>query len=104
MNRKKKAGVAWFKRQNYEKVRRAFLDGQEYSPLYDDWLAKAHAFREQIEMDGREAILVEIEPVEFVRWCVANHLRTDARGRDCYVKLITYRIAMGKQAPFTEEE
>jgi hypothetical protein len=99
---KKKTGVHWFKRKHYDKLRRTFLDGHTFPSDFDAWLREAQAKCEKIVESGRDIVRVEIEPDEFVRWCKAHRCRTDADGRDSYIKLMTYRIAMGTHAPFVD--
>lgn len=78
------------------------MDGQQFPAQYADWLASTHRVCEQIIEDGREVIRVEIDPDNFVDWCRTNHFRTDSRGRDCYVKLMTFRIATGQALQFSD--
>ncbi|WP_366656588.1 hypothetical protein [Fodinicurvata sp. EGI_FJ10296] len=74
-------GVAWFRRDDWSKVKAIFVDSHKLHEAYDDWLAAAEQFYRRIEGQGMRVEKVYIDPDTFPEWCRARGLRINADAR-----------------------
>jgi hypothetical protein len=74
-------GLVWYKRKEYETLRRLFTDGDSLPALYDDWLKSAERVLRVLRNDGHAFRKVYIDPNTFPQWCAARGLEPDAKAR-----------------------
>jgi hypothetical protein len=92
-------GMAWFKRENFDRLRRLFKDGHKLHRTYDEWLAAAEAGRKRYEVQGFRVVCVDIDPDHFPEWCREKGHEVDANGRTAYASYIAYKIITGMEPP-----
>jgi hypothetical protein len=74
-------GIAWYKREDYERLKLLFTDGDKLHATYDDWLNGAERLLNQLRRDGQAFQKVYIDPDTFPGWCAARGLDVDAKAR-----------------------
>jgi hypothetical protein len=74
-------GVAWYRREDYDRLLTVFSDADKLAGTYDDWLAQATAFEERESKRGVRFIRVVIDPDEFPAWCKSQGLDVNAKAR-----------------------
>lgn len=83
-------GFPWYRREDYERVRKIMADGAEFSATYDQWVLAATAgFQHQVER-GRMTYWIAVCPDEFLAWCGAKAVDTNAASR---MKFIAEAVA-----------
>lgn len=91
--------MAWYKRENFERLRRVFEDAHVLHRSFDEWLRDAEKGSKGLEAKGVGVICVDIDPDAFPVWCAANDLRVNAQGRTNCANLIAYKVLTGAQPP-----
>ena len=74
-------GIAWYKSDDYETLRRLFADGENLPTTYGEWLKNAKRVVNQLRRDGQAFEKVYIGPETFPAWCAARGLDLDANAR-----------------------
>jgi len=74
-------GIAWYKSQDYETLKRLFIDGDNLPTTYGEWLQSAERVVNQLRRDGHAFQKVYIDPETFSAWCAARDLELDANAR-----------------------
>lgn len=92
-------GMAWYKREHFERLRSVFEDGHVLHRSFDEWLRDAEKGRKAQEAKGVRVVCVDIDPDTFPVWCAANGKRVNAQGRMEYANLIAYKVLTGAQPP-----
>ena len=76
-----KLGMTWYKREDYERLKQLFIDGDMLPTTYDEWLEKAENGFAQLIRGGNIVVKAYINPDTFPKWCDARRLSTDTDGR-----------------------
>ena len=74
-------GIAWYKREDYETLKRMFTDGDNLPETYGEWLKTAERVVSQLRRDGQAFKKVYIDPDIFPAWCASRSLELDATAR-----------------------
>src|SRR5437867_1509082 len=77
-------GLAWYRKEDYERVISISKDGHIFARRYEDWLAAAEQAQRRIEAQGMRVVRAEIDPNTFPAWCAANGVDVDAKGRTAF--------------------
>lgn len=96
-------GMAWFKPENFVRLRAMFEDGDKLHRTYDEWLRAAETGRKAQEVKGLRVICVDIDPDDFPKWCIAQGVNLNANARMQYASLIAYKTLLSVQAPPTKQ-
>jgi hypothetical protein len=83
-------GIAWFKREEYDAIKRLFIDGDGLPATYDEWLKAAERIVDKFTRDGQAFRKVHIDPYTFPAWCAARGLEINTQAR---VRFSTERAA-----------
>ena len=97
---------AWYRREDYPRIREMMEDGHLLPTSYDKWLKGAEKGFQSMKDRGFITIKAEIEPGAFLDWCKGKglHLNADARNRwGLFVAEETARKS-GLHPRFTEDE
>jgi hypothetical protein len=74
-------GVAWYKKEDYETLKRLFTDGENLPETYDEWLKKAEGRLDEFRRNGQAFQKVYIDPDTFPAWCASRGIDIDAKAR-----------------------
>jgi hypothetical protein len=74
-------GIAWYKSEDYERLKGLFVDGDNLPTTYKEWLNSAERLVKQLARDGQAFQKVYIDPETFPAWCAARGLDVSAKAR-----------------------
>ena len=83
------AGFAWYRREQWQRLREVSYDGDELEDTYDKWVVNAEeAFKKHANL-GLEIEKVDVDVEELLDWCRAEGIEIDgdARARFAAMKL-----------------
>jgi hypothetical protein len=78
---KRHSPMPWFRRGDYNDIKRLMAGGATWALTYDEWLQDAEAQEKAIRDSGCHVERVMIEPWEFEVWCAAMGLAMDESAR-----------------------
>jgi hypothetical protein len=74
-------GIAWYRRDQWARLREISLDADEIEATYDEWLECAWKRMSELRQHGCEAQRVDVDTEELLRWCTKKGVRVDAAAR-----------------------
>lgn len=77
-------GVAWYRREDYDRLKAMFSDGIKLADTFDEWLATAQSLCDKLISEGHVVEKAYIDPEAFPQWCRANGKVLDSTGRMAY--------------------
>jgi len=87
-------GLAWYSRQNWERLREIADDRDKLDDAYEDWERQALKMIHDLEAVGRRIRKVPINIEALIAWCAERKCRIDMAARSEYV---SYLLSQGKQ-------
>jgi hypothetical protein len=78
-------GLAWYRRQDWGRVRQAFTDRDALDDTFDAWEAGARKVERTLKRQGLAVKRVVIDLDEFLGWCVLQGLEPVAAARSKFV-------------------
>ncbi len=88
-------GMAWYKPQNFIRLRAMFEDGHKLHVTYDEWFVAAEKGRKTFEAEGRRVVCVDIDPDKFPEWCRTQGLKVNADARQKFASLYAAQMFRG---------
>jgi hypothetical protein len=73
--------MAWYRPEEWEKLRSVSIDGGMLEDTHEEWLAHAMKMLRKMERMGNEVMKVEITVDELVEWCRNKKLAIDGAAR-----------------------
>jgi hypothetical protein len=80
-------GIAWYRRNQWTRLRELAADRDKLEESYDDWLAGAQKALVQIAVTGVRARRVDVDVEALFRWCQAQGRPLDSAARAAYTAL-----------------
>lgn len=77
-------GIAWYRREDYDRLKEMFKDGDKLAATFDRWLAQAQSIYDRLTAEGNVVVKAEISPETFPGWCRAHGMEMDAKARMAY--------------------
>jgi hypothetical protein len=74
-------GIAWYRKENWEKLLEIFEDAHVLPSTYNQWLKQAEDILRREESLGRIVEKAYIDPETFPAWCRERGLNVDAKAR-----------------------
>lgn len=96
-------GFPWFTRESFPVLRAMFEDGHVLHRTYDEWLAAAEGNCKAFEAKGARIFRVDLDPDQFPKWCKAQGLKLDSKGRMGYANFVAAQLATGGSIPTTTQ-
>jgi len=87
-------GLAWYSRQNWERLREIADDRDNLDDAYEDWERQALKMIHDLEAVGRRIRKVPINIEALIAWCAERKCRIDMAARSEYV---SHLLSQGKQ-------
>jgi hypothetical protein len=87
-------GMAWYKPQNFQQLLGMFADGNTIRLSYPQWLKAAEFGMERHQREGKKVIKIDIDPVEFPRWCASKGMLLNAQSRIAYTNHVVANIGV----------
>ena len=88
-------GMAWYRRKDYKKLLKLFVDSSKLPKTYDKWLKLAQKGFDDLVIQGCIVEEVYIDPETFPTWCVAHGLDIDAKARVRFANEFVARKHLG---------
>ncbi len=79
------AGVAWYRRDQWERLRKIADDPENFHDTYEEWLATAQARTRDLERQGVSVRRVDVDVDELVKWCEEQQCKLDGQARANFV-------------------
>ena len=78
-------GIAWYRRDQWTRLRELAPDVEKIEESYEDWLAGAQTALVQLAVAGVRAQRVDVDLDELVRWCRGEGRPLDSAARAAFV-------------------
>jgi hypothetical protein len=88
-------GCAWYRAEQWERLREIAADRDELEASYDDWAAHAEESLRQMREAGIDAEKVVIDVEELLAWCQAQGCDVDGGARARYAAEVMRQRATG---------
>ena len=79
-----KMGIAWYKPEQWERLREISIDRKDIEFTYTEWLANAQRALQQILFSGQPAQKVEVDVEELFSWCKSIGLEVNGKSRSAF--------------------
>ncbi|WP_163370961.1 hypothetical protein [Endozoicomonas acroporae] len=80
--------VAWYKKEDYQRLKTIFDDGDQLHDRFEEWL---HAAEQSIKLGtgkGYTVVQVNIDPDTFPEWCRSRGLNINSEARTKFINTI----------------
>jgi hypothetical protein len=84
MERPRRVGMAWYRPEDYDRLRATLADGAKLPASYDAWRISAEQVEATVSQSGVAVLRVQVEPEAFATWCEQHGLATDGAARARY--------------------
>lgn len=74
-------GIAWYRREDYARLKKMFKDGRKLPDTFDKWLKDAQGIYDKLQSEGAIVEKAYIDPETFPEWCKKNGHQLDAAAR-----------------------
>lgn len=78
-------GIAWYRRDQWNRLRELASDADKLDESYEDWLAGAQKTLVRMEVAGVRAQRVDVDLEGLARWCRAEGRALDSAARAAFV-------------------
>jgi hypothetical protein len=78
-------GVGWYRKEQWARLRSVSTDAKNLEPSYEDWLANAENALLNLHAEGADAVKVDVDVEELIRWCQEKKLPVDGKSRSAFV-------------------
>ena len=85
MQQRYKIGVAWYGREQWERLKQVADDKEALDDTYEDWLKGFEELREHSAKQGVEVVKVEVDVDEILKWCWVEDLPMNTSNRASFV-------------------
>jgi hypothetical protein len=74
-------GIAWYRPEDYDRLKAMFPDGSILPDTYHEWLKKAREVSGTLAVSGETVVKAWIDPITFPGWCKEHGVGMDVKGR-----------------------
>ncbi len=89
-------GMPWYSRDKFARIREVMSDRDRLHDTFDEWEKAAKQGEAGFKASGRVIVRANLDPDEFVAWCAARDLDTNASARNQFAADVAYRELAGK--------
>jgi hypothetical protein len=90
------AGILWYTRESYDKMRSLVDDPDMMAATYDEWRLKVERSLELLKKTGVVFHKIKVDPEHFVLWCDTQNIKRDAYARKVYSSIEGLTIYQGE--------
>src|SRR5205823_11750763 len=83
-NQKIVVGFAWYRREQWERVRDIASDAGEFEDTYEEWLRVAEQKLSELAAAGLDVKKVDVDSEQLILWCNEQGLDMNAQARSRY--------------------
>lgn len=80
----KRVGIPWFRREDYEDLRKLFVDRDNVFDTFEEWHTVAVRKEGELKAGGSPVVRIILEPKAFAAWCAATGSKPDGQARAAY--------------------
>jgi hypothetical protein len=80
-----KMGVGWYRKEQWDKLRSVSADANNLEKAYEEWQANAENVLLSLRAGGADAVKVEIDVEELIRWCQEKKRAVNSKSRSEFV-------------------
>jgi len=91
-------GIAWYRRDQWSRLRELSIDADELEATYEEWLSWATERMAKLKANGVTAQKVDVDVEELLNWCWKNALPVAGPARAQFAAE-HIRLEMGKERP-----
>jgi len=77
-------GCAWYRAEQWERLREVSVDGEDLEETYAEWVASAEESLRKMRQVGIYAEKIEVDVEELLAWCRAQGREVDGAARAAY--------------------
>lgn len=74
-------GIAWYKAENYARLRSLFTDSDKLPLTFEEWAKNAESGINHLRSQGYTIVKVDIDPDSFPAWCASHGMEINAKAR-----------------------
>ena len=78
------AGVAWYRPEQWERLREISIDKDVLEETHAEWLQNAEKGLKEFRRQGVEPVKVDVDVEELLRWCESRGMAVDGKARANY--------------------
>jgi len=78
-------GLAWYRREQWDRLRQVSEDADQLEERYDEWLALATKTLANLQASGMRIVKVEVDVNELQAYCAAHGLPVNSKSRSSFV-------------------
>ena len=78
-------GVAWYRCEQWPRLREISTDGSDLEDSYDNWLVHVTEAFQRMRNEGLDPVKVDVDTEELLAWCRSRNLPVSAKSRAEYV-------------------
>jgi hypothetical protein len=87
--------LAWFSRESFDQILELWEDGHIRNWTYEEWMREAEAERDRLKATGSWVLCVDVDPVEFVHWCITHGSKFNTEALDGFSRSLGYEVLTG---------
>lgn len=88
-------GIAWYRPEDYDAIRRVMADGKQLPASFHVWRMNAETGEKQLRRQGHTVVRAYIDPETFPDWCRARGHDVDAQARMDFANIVAKEHAGG---------
>lgn len=82
---KAKMGMAWYRAEQWRKLREVSSDVENLEEKHEDWRVSAQSRLIELRQSGLDVCMVDVDVDELVLWCKERNRLIDAKSRSEFV-------------------
>lgn len=83
-NQKLVMAIAWYSKQEWEKLKSVVDDPSSLDDTYSDWRKQANSALADIRNGGQEVMKISVKIDDLLEWCAEQGLKPDGKARSQY--------------------
>jgi hypothetical protein len=80
-----KIGIAWYRKEQWDRLREISTDKSNLEFTFEEWLANAEKMLVDLRAQGLDAFKYEVDVEKLLEWCRAKKIQVNGSTRSQYV-------------------
>lgn len=89
-------GVAWYRPEQWERLRDISVDKDVLEETHAEWLQNAEKALQEFRRQGVEPVKVDVDVEELLEWCESRDIAVDGKARSDYTAAKLRHMSEGK--------
>jgi hypothetical protein len=78
-------GIAWYRREQWNRLREISSDRDELEETYDEWVGNAVKALENLRAAGMDPVKVDVDSEDLLEWCRGKERPVNGQSRSSFV-------------------